>query len=88
LSAASTASLATAAPVPMADDDDSWIIGPRAGYSPQIGILVSQLRFTREQVEHNVKGMTQADLDFLSTRRPTRSAQCCGISRHPITTTA
>jgi DinB superfamily len=67
LAAASTAltSLAITPPANAADDDDSWIIGPRPGYSPQVGILVCQLRFTREQVEHNVKGMTQADLDFL-----------------------
>jgi uncharacterized damage-inducible protein DinB len=67
LAAASTAltSLTIAPTANAADDDDSWIIGPKPGYAPQIGILVCQLRFTREQVEHNVKGMTQADLDFL-----------------------
>jgi uncharacterized damage-inducible protein DinB len=68
LAAASTAlsSLAVTPVVRAADEnDDSWIIGPRAGYAPQVGILVSQLHFTRQQVEHNVKGMTQADLDFL-----------------------
>jgi hypothetical protein len=61
----SAASVASATPLAMAEDDDSWVIGPKPGYSPQIGILVSQLHFTRMQVEHNVKGMTQADLDFL-----------------------
>jgi hypothetical protein len=69
LAAASTAmaSLSVIAPAASAadDNDDSWLIGPRAGYAPQVGILVSQLHFTRMQVEHNVKGMTQADLDFL-----------------------
>src|SRR5580698_2938157 len=68
LAAASTAlaSLSVAPVVTAADEnDDSWIIGPRAGYAPQVGTLVSQLHFTREQVEHNVKGMSQADLDFL-----------------------
>jgi hypothetical protein len=69
LAAASTAltSLTVVTPIASAADenDDSWVIGPRAGYSPQVGILVSQLHFTRMQVEHNVKGMTQADLDFL-----------------------
>jgi uncharacterized damage-inducible protein DinB len=48
-----------------AQDDDSWAVGPRLGYSPEIGTLVSMLHFTRMQVEHNVKGMSQADLDFL-----------------------
>jgi uncharacterized damage-inducible protein DinB len=68
LAAASTAltSLSLAPVASAADEnDDSWIIGPRAGYAPQVGILVSQLHFTREQVEHNVTGMSQADLDFL-----------------------
>jgi hypothetical protein len=64
---ATTISSLTIAPVARAADenDDSWIIGPRAGYAPEVGTLVSQLHFTREQVEHNVKGMSQADLDFL-----------------------
>ena len=48
-----------------AQDDDSWTVGPRPGYPPEIGTLVSMLHFTRMQVEHNVKGMSQADLDFL-----------------------
>ena len=68
IAAASTAltSLSNAPAASAADEhDDSWIIGPRPGYAPQIGILVSQLHFTRMQVEHNVKGMSQADLDFL-----------------------
>ena len=48
-----------------AQDDDSWTVGPRPGYPPEIGTLVSMLHFTRMQVEHNIKGMSQADLDFL-----------------------
>ena len=53
-------------PVPaFAQEDDSWIVGPRQGYSPEIGTLVSMLAFTRMQVLHNVKGMSQQDLDFL-----------------------
>src|SRR5215475_6353203 len=63
---ATSAAPLLALPAAAADEnDDSWIIGPRAGYAPQVGVLVSQLHFTRMQVEHNVKGMTQADLDFL-----------------------
>ena len=49
----------------LAQEDDSWIVGPRQGYSPEIGTLVSMLAFTRMQVLHNVKGMSQQDLDFL-----------------------
>jgi hypothetical protein len=48
-----------------AQDDDSWVVGPKPGFTPEIGTLVSMLHFTRMQVEHNVKGMSQADLDYL-----------------------
>ena len=48
-----------------AADEDTWIVGPTPGYSPEIGTLVSMLAFTRVQVVYNVKGMSQADLDFL-----------------------
>ena len=48
-----------------AEEDSAWIIGPKTGFTPQIGTLVSMLNFTRMQVLHNVKGMSQADLDFL-----------------------
>ena len=67
LAAASTAltSLAVAPAAVAADENDDWIIGPRPGYTIEVGTLVSQLHFTRMQVEHNVKGMSQADLDFL-----------------------
>jgi uncharacterized damage-inducible protein DinB len=48
-----------------AQDHQSWLIGPKPGFTPEIGTLVSMLGFTRMQVEHNVKGMSQADLDYL-----------------------
>ena len=48
-----------------AQDEESWMIGPRKGFTPEIGTLVSMLAFTRMQVLHNVKGMSQQDLDFL-----------------------
>ena len=66
LAAASTALTSlSVAPIATADDEEAWIVGPLPGYSPQVGTLVSMLAFTRVQVENNVKGMTQADLDFL-----------------------
>jgi hypothetical protein len=40
-------------------------IGPRPGFTPEIGTLTSMLAFTRMQVLHNVKAMSQQDLDFL-----------------------
>jgi Protein of unknown function (DUF664) len=48
-----------------AQDDDSWVVGPKPGFTPEIGTLTSMLAFTRMQVEHNVKGLSQSDLDFL-----------------------
>lgn len=48
-----------------AQDNDAWIVGPKPGFTPEIGTLTSMLAFTRRQVEHNVKGMSQQDLDFL-----------------------
>jgi len=69
LSAALTAGAAgltsLAATEVAAQDDNAWIIGPKPGYSPEIGTLVSMLGFTRMQVLHNTKGMSQQDLDFL-----------------------
>ena len=41
------------------------IIGPREGYSPQIGTLVSMMDWCRSAVELEVKGMTTEQLDFL-----------------------
>jgi len=46
-------------------DEQSWLIGPQKGYTPEIGTLVSMLAFTRMQVLQNVKGLSQQDLDFL-----------------------
>jgi uncharacterized damage-inducible protein DinB len=41
------------------------VLGPREGYSPQIGILVSQMAWIRESVIRATKGLTQPELDFL-----------------------
>jgi hypothetical protein len=40
------------------EDKDLTIIGPKEGYSPQIGTLVSEMAFMRSQVLNNVKGLT------------------------------
>jgi uncharacterized damage-inducible protein DinB len=48
-----------------AQADQSRTVGPRSGFTPEIGTLTSMLAFTRMQVLHNVKGMSQQDLDFL-----------------------
>ncbi|MDP9041157.1 MAG: DinB family protein [Bacteroidota bacterium] len=48
-----------------APDPNINIIGPREGYSPQIGILVSQLEWVRASVVNATKGLIQPQLDFL-----------------------
>lgn len=45
--------------------DDSNIIGPKEGYSPQIGTLVSMMAWLRPQITHSVKDLTVEQLDFL-----------------------
>jgi uncharacterized damage-inducible protein DinB len=43
------------------------VLGPRPGYSPEIGTFISQLTWMREEngVLNYTKGLTQADLDYL-----------------------
>jgi uncharacterized damage-inducible protein DinB len=48
-----------------AADNSINIIGPRQGYSLQIGILVSQMEWIRESVINATRGLTQAELDYL-----------------------
>ena len=47
------------------EDADINIIGPKTGYSPQIGTLVSMLTWMRMVVLSSVKDMPQKDLDYL-----------------------
>jgi hypothetical protein len=44
---------------------DLNVVGPKKGYSPQIGTLVSMMNWMRHVMLMSVKGMTQKDLDFL-----------------------
>jgi uncharacterized damage-inducible protein DinB len=63
--AAGVSGLALAPQPVLAQEDQSWLIGPQKGYTPEIGTLVSMMAFTRMQVLQNVKGLSQQDLDFL-----------------------
>src|ERR1700722_15467720 len=49
-----------------ASDPSPNVLGPRPGYSPQVGTFVSLLTWMREQngVIRATKGLTQADLDY------------------------
>ena len=47
------------------EDSEINVIGPKKGYSPQIGTLVSMMAWMRGAVLRSVKGMSQKDLDYL-----------------------
>src|SRR5882672_1427547 len=49
----------------LSDDGDVNVVGPKKGYSPQIGTLVSMMTWMRAAVLRSVKGMSQKDLDYL-----------------------
>jgi uncharacterized damage-inducible protein DinB len=49
----------------MSEESDVNIIGPKKGYSPQIGTLVSMMTWMRKVMLMSVKGMSQKDLDYL-----------------------
>jgi len=59
----------TAAAMP---DESDTIVGPKKGYTPEIGTLTSMMAFMRGQVLHSVKGMSQQDLDFLLDAKANR----------------
>jgi len=49
----------------VSEESDVNIIGPKKGYSPQIGTLVSMMTWMRSTMLMSVKGMSQKDLDYL-----------------------
>lgn len=53
-----------------ASDSGPNILGPKPGYTPQVGTFVSLLTWMREQngAIVNTKGLNQADLDYLVDR--------------------
>jgi uncharacterized damage-inducible protein DinB len=60
------------APAAQAADSEKNVLGPRPGYSPQIGTLVSEMTWMREAVTRPVQGMTQDQLDFLLDNKANR----------------
>ncbi len=52
-------------PPALSQEAEMNIIGPKKGYSPQIGTLVSMMTWMRTVMLMSVKGMTQKDLDYL-----------------------
>ena len=64
---AATLTAAAFSPLLASDATGLHILGPRSGYSPMIGMFVSQLTWLRDfnGVLNATKGLTQADLDVL-----------------------
>jgi uncharacterized damage-inducible protein DinB len=65
LGAAGLSSPSFAGAVISANDAGLNIIGPRKGFSPQIGTLVSMLTWMRNQILEPVQGLTVKQLDYL-----------------------
>ena len=53
----------------IAADDRPNIIGPRTGYSPQIGTLLSTLAWVQNAIPGTVNGLTRTNLDYLLDSR-------------------
>jgi len=49
----------------LADDNSINILGPKPGYSPQLGALVSMLTWMQMAIPSTVKDLTKNDLDYL-----------------------
>jgi hypothetical protein len=62
---AGISSLSLLSPPAFSKDEDINIVGPKPGYSPQIGTLVSEMTWMRMVALHSVKDMSQKDLDHL-----------------------
>src|SRR5579859_2376270 len=71
LAAAGFTGMSTLAPSAHADDakvapdDNLLVIGPRPGYSPEIGTMVSMLTYMQSALNGFIKGLTQPELDTL-----------------------
>jgi hypothetical protein len=72
MTAVGAAGLGLAAEPGYSDDAEMFIVGPKKGYPPQIGTMVSMMAFMRQQVLRSVKGMSVKDLDFLLDEKANR----------------
>lgn len=59
------AALAATAPMAVQKGNNPNLLGPREGYSPHVGSVVSMLDWMRMVMLMSVKGMNQKELDFL-----------------------
>ena len=54
---------------PATSQDDLNIVGPKEGFSPQIGTLVSMMNWMRMVILSPVRGMSVKDLDYLVDKK-------------------
>ena len=52
-------------PLPFSDSENLNIIGPKKGFTPQVGTLVSMMNFMRDIIIRPVRNMKTKDLDYL-----------------------
>ena len=71
LQTAAAAALGSALTVDAADTGQN-VFGPKSGYSPQTGTLVSEMTWMRGAVLGAVKGLNQDQLDFLLDSKANR----------------
>ena len=58
------APMATSLANPLKDDESLYMIGPRKGYSPRVGTLLSTMTMMRAWVVRQVEDLTVEQLDF------------------------
>ncbi len=68
---------------PPYDKNTINLIGPKSGYSPHIGTIVTMLTWMELAVLGPTRGLKQQDLDFLFDKMQTPLAHLCSISRRP-----
>ena len=71
LGTAAFSALALSSQTPAADNEPN-VLGPMPGYSPHIGVLVSEMTWMRSAVLGSVRGATQEELDFLLDSKANR----------------
>jgi uncharacterized damage-inducible protein DinB len=49
----------------LSSGNDLFVIGPKEGYSPQIGTIVSMLNYNRQTIVNTVQSLTMQQLDHL-----------------------
>ena len=64
----------SAATTALADEpkESDTVVGPKKGFTPEIGTLTSMMLFTRTQVLTSAKGLSTEQLDFLLDSKANR----------------